>query len=163
MTEYTTLISTNIGHVKVSATDRGISSISFISDTDVPSYSYTNTEDAPRSMSDCVRQLEEYFEGKRREFTDLPLIMRGTDFQQAVWEYTMTIPFGETVSYGMLAASIGDKDAGRAVGSALGRNQLGIIIPCHRIIASSGDIGGFGWGVERKKWLLNHEKSPKLS
>lgn len=151
-------IQTAIGILRIDATDRGIANISFVDAADVTPYSHTETGDQPHWMSDCKRQLEEYFEGTRMSFTDLPLIMRGTDFQQAVWEYAMTIPFGETVSYGTLAASIGDEDAARAVGSALGRNHLGIVIPCHRIITSSGDLGGFGWGVERKKWLLTHEQ-----
>lgn len=152
MQEYLSTLKTAIGTLCITATDKGISSIVFGEEEARPS------EDQPRFMNDCMEQLREYFEGTRKTFSSLPLVMRGTDFQQSVWEWTMDIPYGGTVSYGALAEAIGEASAARAVGSALGRNQLGIIVPCHRIVsAAKDDIGGFAWGLERKEWLLKHE------
>ena len=100
-----------------------------------------------------IRQLEEYFDGKRKEF-DLPLILEGTEFQLLVWRNLQKIPYGETVSYGQLARRIGSPEAARAVGLANGSNPIPIIIPCHRVIGSNGDLTGFGGGLPVKKKLL---------
>ena len=102
-------------------------------------------------------QLADYFTGNRHIF-DLPLDMRGTDFQQQVWRALLTIPFGETRSYGQLAAEIGRPTASRAVGAANGRNPLSIVAPCHRVIGSTGALTGFAGGMETKLWLLEHER-----
>ena len=103
------------------------------------------------------RQLGEYFAGTRTEF-DLPLAPRGTQFQLAVWAELTCIPFGKTVSYGDVALALGKSlVASRAVGLANGRNPISIIIPCHRVIGADGSMTGYGWGVERKEWLLRHE------
>jgi methylated-DNA-[protein]-cysteine S-methyltransferase len=101
-------------------------------------------------------QLEEYFAGERQQF-DLPLDLRGTEFQQRVWTALQRIPHGETCSYLDIARSLGDNQATRAVGAANGRNPLPIIVPCHRVIAANGALTGFGGGIERKRWLLAHE------
>ncbi len=102
-------------------------------------------------------QLAEYFAARRREF-DLPLAPRGTPFQLAVWTQLTRIPYGTTVSYGDIAAALGKSPAAsRAVGLANGRNPISIIVPCHRVIGADGSLTGFGWGVERKEWLLRHE------
>ncbi len=108
----------------------------------------------------AVQQLKEYFAGQRTEF-DLPLAMAGTEFQQAVWAGLREIPYGETVSYGQLADRIGRPRAVRAVGLANGRNPVSIIVPCHRVVGSSGDLTGYGGGLERKRFLLDLE-SPTL-
>ncbi|MGC0772757.1 MAG: methylated-DNA--[protein]-cysteine S-methyltransferase [Candidatus Acidiferrum sp.] len=100
-----------------------------------------------------IRQLEEYFDGKRKEF-ELPLILEGTEFQLLVWRNLQKIPYGETVSYGQLARRIGRPEAARAVGLANGSNPIPIIIPCHRVIGSKGDLTGFGGGLPVKKKLL---------
>ncbi|MCK4311314.1 MAG: methylated-DNA--[protein]-cysteine S-methyltransferase [Candidatus Cloacimonetes bacterium] len=102
-------------------------------------------------------QLDEYFRGKRKKF-ELPLFMPGTDFQKRVWERLLDIPFGETISYQELAERIGDKKKARAVGSANGKNPIPIIVPCHRVIAKDGSLGGFGGGVPIKRYLLELEK-----
>jgi methylated-DNA-[protein]-cysteine S-methyltransferase len=102
-------------------------------------------------------QLAEYFAGSRKEF-DVPLAPRGTPFQLAVWAELTRIPFGSTVSYGEVAAALGKSPvASRAVGLANGRNPISIIVPCHRVIGADGSLTGYGWGVDRKEWLLRHE------
>lgn len=106
----------------------------------------------------AVSQLEEYFAGKRQIF-DLPLMQAGTAFQQKAWDYMLTIPYGKTVSYKQEAEAIGKAKACRAVGSANGKNQIPIIIPCHRVINENGGLGGYAYGLEIKKFLLNLERS----
>ena len=101
-------------------------------------------------------QLNEYFAGKRTTF-DLPLEPTGTDFQLSVWELLRKIPYGVTTSYGALARRLGDPGASRAVGAANGANPIPIIVPCHRVVGSRGELTGFGGGIERKRWLLEHE------
>jgi methylated-DNA-[protein]-cysteine S-methyltransferase len=101
-------------------------------------------------------QLEAYFAGDLTAF-DLPLAPRGTSFQQRVWAALVEIPFGETVSYGSLATRLGRPGAARAVGLANGSNPISIIIPCHRVIGSDGRLTGYGGGIDRKAWLLDHE------
>lgn len=98
-------------------------------------------------------QLEEYFSGRRRRF-DLPLKLSGTDFQRQVWETLAEIPYGSTISYAELAAMVGRPAAFRAVGQANGANPLPIVLPCHRVVASGGRIGGYGGGLEMKRRLL---------
>jgi methylated-DNA-[protein]-cysteine S-methyltransferase len=103
------------------------------------------------------QQLTAYFAGGLTEF-DLPLQMPGTAFQQQVWSALKTIDYGTTISYGELAQQIGQPKASRAVGLANGRNPVSIIVPCHRVIGANGKLTGYGGGVERKQWLLNHER-----
>jgi methylated-DNA-[protein]-cysteine S-methyltransferase len=108
-------------------------------------------------MLDAARtQLDEYFAGARLEF-DLPLDAQGTPFQRRVWTALAEIPFGQTISYAELARRVGDVKAVRAVGAANGRNPIPIIVPCHRVIGANGSLVGFGGGLERKQWLLEHE------
>ena len=102
------------------------------------------------------RQLTVYFEGRLREF-DLPLLMQGTEFQQRVWEELKKIPYGTTITYRELAQRIGNQNGSRAVGLANGRNPISIIVPCHRVIGTNGQLTGYGGGIERKRWLLDHE------
>ena len=102
------------------------------------------------------RQLAGYFAGELREFT-LPLETPGTEFQRRVWGALVKIPFGETCSYGDLAERIGSVGGQRAVGAANGANRVAIVVPCHRVIESGGGLRGYGGGLERKRWLLEHE------
>jgi AraC family transcriptional regulator of adaptative response/methylated-DNA-[protein]-cysteine methyltransferase len=104
-----------------------------------------------------VNQLSDYFEGNRKEF-DIPLIMTGTDFQRSVWERLLKIPYGETRSYQELANELGNAKSVRAVGTANGFNKMSIVIPCHRVIGSNGHLVGYGGGLKRKRWLLDHER-----
>lgn len=108
-------------------------------------------------FTDAVRELVEYFAGRRTGF-DLPLAPRGTTFQQAVWRELRAIPFGATTSYGKIAADLGlAPGASRAVGAAVGRNPLSVVVPCHRVVGASGALTGYAGGLERKVWLLEHE------
>ena len=103
-------------------------------------------------------ELEEYFEGRRHTF-DIPLAPNGTDFQRSVWRALTAIPYGQTISYAELARRVGNEAAVRAVGAANGRNPIPVIVPCHRVIGSDGSLTGFGGGLPRKKWLLQHERA----
>jgi methylated-DNA-[protein]-cysteine S-methyltransferase len=102
-------------------------------------------------------QLKAYFAGKLREF-ELKLRGEGSAFQRSVWKALCNIPFGETESYGGLAKRIGNANASRAVGLANGKNPIGIIVPCHRVVGANGSLTGYGGGLERKQWLLEHER-----
>lgn len=107
-------------------------------------------------LAGAAAQLEEYFAGGRTEF-DLPLAPEGTDFQRRVWAELVRIPYGETVSYGELARRLGNPTGSRAVGLANGRNPIGIVVPCHRVVGSGGDLTGYGGGLPRKRLLLDLE------
>lgn len=106
----------------------------------------------------CEAELTEYFEGKRREFT-FPIAQEGTEFQKKVWEELSNIPFGKTISYHELAVRLGDPKCIRAAGTANGRNNIAIVVPCHRVIGSDGSLTGYAGGVDKKEWLLRHEGS----
>lgn len=108
-------------------------------------------------VKECVKQIDEYFRGKRRDFF-LNLKPKGTDFQKSVWRQLEKIPYGETSSYGQIAETIGNPNACRAVGSANGKNPIAVIIPCHRVIGSDGSLTGYGGGLWRKRWLIGFEK-----
>lgn len=114
----------------------------------------------PEVLEDAVYQLREYFKGDRKTF-DLKLNPSGTDFQKKVWEALLEIPYGTTLSYLELSKRLGDVKAIRAVASANGRNPIWLVIPCHRIIGSNGDLIGYSAGLHRKKWLLEHESPMK--
>lgn len=113
-------------------------------------------------LREAVHQVNEYFYDGRRAF-ELPLDPVGTPFQQSVWLQLRAIPFGQTRSYGELARELGAPGSSRAVGMANGRNPLSIVVPCHRVIGVNGAMTGFGGGIERKVWLLHHEKEGVLS
>lgn len=112
-------------------------------------------------VAEATRQLREYFAAKRTGF-DLPLAPEGTVFQRAVWRQLQEIPYGETISYGELARRVGNPKASRAVGSANGANPLPIVIPCHRVIAGDGTLGGFGGGLPTKQILLALEQNASV-
>ncbi|GLU43114.1 methylated-DNA--[protein]-cysteine S-methyltransferase [Allomuricauda sp. NBRC 101325] len=114
----------------------------------------------PDVLNDAVTQFQEYFEGKRTDF-DLKLNPEGTDFQKKVWNALLEIPFGKTISYLELSKQLGDVKAIRAVASANGKNPLWIVVPCHRVIGTNGDLTGYAGGLHRKKWLLEHESPAK--
>jgi methylated-DNA-[protein]-cysteine S-methyltransferase len=104
------------------------------------------------------RWLDAYFAGVSADITDLPLDMRGADFERRVWQALTCIPPGTTTSYGAIATALGSIGASRAVGAANGANPIAIVVPCHRVIGASGRLTGYGGGLDRKTWLLNHEK-----
>ncbi|MHA2358177.1 MAG: methylated-DNA--[protein]-cysteine S-methyltransferase [Candidatus Heimdallarchaeaceae archaeon] len=118
----------------------------------------TESEEKPEILKKTLNQVEEYFQRKRENF-DLDFSLSGTDFQVKVWQELTRIPYGQVISYKELASRIKQQDAVRAVGNANGKNPISIIIPCHRVIGSDGDLVGYGGGIERKKWLLDFESN----
>lgn len=145
---------TPIGTAEIIGNEDGIQSISMLNEE------IETTTNIPSSLLDCVTQLDEYFAGKRSEFS-LKLNPQGTDFQKKVWNELLNIPFGKTRTYLEQTKQIGDPKAIRAVASANGKNPIGIIIPCHRVIGSDGSLTGYAGGIWRKKWLLDHESPVK--
>lgn len=113
-------------------------------------------DEAPAGVRQAAAELGEYFAGTRQVFT-VQLVMDGTAFERRVWDALLAIPCGETRSYGGIAQQLGAAGAQRAVGRANGRNRIAIIVPCHRVIDSNGKLHGYGGGLERKRWLLEHE------
>jgi methylated-DNA-[protein]-cysteine S-methyltransferase len=152
MSLHTTYYSSPIGQIEIKGNEEGISSLNFLEENK------KNAGKLHPSLKECVYQLEEYFNGIRKEF-GLKLNPQGTEFQKIVWNKLLVIPFGRTNSYLEISKQIGDANATRAVGNANGSNPIPIIVPCHRIIGSSGKLVGYSGGLWRKKWLLNHEKS----
>jgi methylated-DNA-[protein]-cysteine S-methyltransferase len=148
---YTTMESP-IGPLLLAGDRRGLRIVRFSAGRH-PKSSQRNWREDRAPFKEVIRQLDAYFEGKLQDF-DLPLVLDGTDFQLLVWRSLQKIPYGETVSYGQLAKRIGSPDAARAVGLANGSNPIPIIIPCHRVIGSNGDLTGFGGGLPVKKKLL---------
>ena len=147
----TIFIETPVGVLKIEGNKEGLSSVIFI-DTET----VTISQKIPEELKDVVLQLQEYFEGKRKDFI-LKLSPIGTDFQKRVWAQLQDIPFGNTTSYQQMANRLGDPKVIRAAASANGKNPISIIIPCHRVIGSDGSLTGYAGGLHRKKWLLEHE------
>jgi methylated-DNA-[protein]-cysteine S-methyltransferase len=112
----------------------------------------------PEILREAIKQFDEYFKGTRKEF-DLKCEMAGTEFQKSVWQALTTIPYGETWSYKQQAIAIGNEKASRAVGSANSKNLISIIIPCHRVVGSNKSLTGYAGGLDKKKWLLEHESA----
>lgn len=154
MEAYTAYYRSAIGLMEISGTKEEITSILFVHEERPES---AGAESSPAIQS-CIKQLEEYFAGKRTKFS-LKLQSSGTDFQKRVWNQLLNVPFGETATYKELAVSIGKEMAVRAVGSANGKNRLAIVVPCHRVIGSNRDLTGYEWELWRKEWLLTHERT----
>jgi len=149
--EYQACYVSPIGPLQISGTEKAITSLRFEEKKCKSDYPL------PVPLQDCLLQLDEYFKGKRKRFT-VKLHPQGTEFQKKVWNQLMSIPYAKTLSYKDVAQAIGNERAVRAVGGANGRNPIGILIPCHRVISHDGTLGGFGGGLRKKEWLLNHEK-----
>jgi len=151
------VIASPVGKLKLVASDKGLVAVLWESDDPkrVPLNDPLEEKSHPILVR-AARQLEEYFAGKRSSF-NLPLDMRGTPFQKNVWEALLAIPFGETRTYGELARRLGTPRAARAVGAASGRNPISIIVPCHRLIGSAGELTGFAGGLDAKARLLDLE------
>ena len=148
------IIKTPMGFAKLEGEDAGISSLTILNSN------VTVSDIIPEFLEDAVCQLNEYFEGERKEFS-LSLNPEGTEFQQRVWDKLLTIPYGKTTSYLQLSKDLGDVKAIRAVANANGKNPLWIIVPCHRVIGSDGSLTGYAGGLHRKQWLLEHESPYK--
>jgi methylated-DNA-[protein]-cysteine S-methyltransferase len=157
MNQYYKFVASPIGRLKLVASDHGL--IAILWDNDNPRrVRLSEPVECPEQpvLVRTERELEEYFAGKRNAFS-VPLDMRGTHFQRQVWEALLGIPFGETRTYGQLAKQLGNPNATRAVGAANGRNPIAIIVPCHRVIGSSGALTGFAGGLDAKAHLLRLE------
>jgi methylated-DNA-[protein]-cysteine S-methyltransferase len=152
-------IDSPVGPLTLAGKDGCLMHLLMVDQAHEPSHSGWERNDS--AFSDAVEQLEEYFGGERREF-ELDLDPVGTAFQRRVWEALQTIPYGETRSYGQIAEQIGSPGAVRAVGLANGRNPIGIIVPCHRVIGANGSLTGYGGGLDRKRILLDLERSASL-
>jgi len=150
-----TIMPSPVGDLTLTSDGNALTAVYF----DAPKYGPASTDgwirDDP-ALADVRRQLEEYFRGERTEF-DLALAPEGTEFQRTVWRALTDIPFATTTSYGAIASRIGKPSASRAVGAANGRNPISIVVPCHRVVGSAGDLTGYGGGLDRKRWLLDHE------
>ncbi|MAN28648.1 MULTISPECIES: methylated-DNA--[protein]-cysteine S-methyltransferase [Mesonia] len=143
-------IKTPLGIAEIEGDENGITKISVENDTEDISI------ETPSELKEASLQLQEYFEGKRKEF-NFKMNPKGTEFQQKVWQALLEIPYGKTTSYLELSKKLGDVKAIRAVASANGKNPLWIVVPCHRVIGSDGSLTGYAGGLWRKKWLLEHE------
>lgn len=150
-----TVVDSPYGPLTLVATDGVLSALYMTEQRHRPPQETFGEVDA-RPFGGVTDQLDEYFAGERTEF-DLPLRLHGTPFQRSVWEQLRTIPYGETRSYGQLADALGKSGASRAVGLANGKNPVGIIVPCHRVIGSTGSLTGYGGGLDRKQRLLVFE------
>ena len=148
-----TVISSPIGDLLATASNDGLTGLYTAEHVRKPR---PDGERADGPFAALAGQLEEYFAGQRRDF-DVPLALRGTDFQLRVWRELGRIPFGETVSYAQLATRLGSPRAVRAVGLANGRNPVSLVVPCHRVIGSDGALTGYAGGLAVKRWLLDHE------
>jgi methylated-DNA-[protein]-cysteine S-methyltransferase len=149
--QYKAYYDSPIGILEITGTEKAITGVHFVEKKIDPD------PVMPLPLKDCMKQLYEYFVGDRKEF-ELELHLEGTGFQKQVWNRLMKIPYGKTVSYKDIAAAIGNEKACRAVGSANGKNNIAIIIPCHRVVAHDGTLGGYGGGLGKKEWLLVHEQ-----
>lgn len=145
-----------LGLIRISGSDQFIAEICFIDNVQQPPSTKSSNQTPPALIKTAVQQLEEYFQGSRRIF-DIALLQEGTDFQQKVWHELGNINFGKTISYLELAKHLGDPKVIRAAASANGRNNIAIVVPCHRVIGSKSDLVGYSGGLWRKKWLLEHE------
>ena len=148
-----------VGPLTLAGRDGRLMHLRMVDQTYEPSHGGWERDDT--AFPDAVEQLEAYFGGERREF-DLELEPVGTNFQRRVWEALLTIPYGETRSYGQIAEKIGSPGASRGVGLANGHNPIGIIIPCHRVIGANGSLTGYGGGVDRKRALLELEQQVNI-
>ena len=153
METYEAYINSPIGTIHLQETDGFLVAANFMNEEKATSASFPT-----KLLADTATQFQNYFEGNIRSFSILPRSQQsGTPFQQSVWKEFCNIPFGKTVSYLQMAKNLGDEKCIRAAGTANGKNNLVIIVPCHRVIGSNGSLVGFAGGLWRKQWLLEHE------
>jgi AraC family transcriptional regulator of adaptative response/methylated-DNA-[protein]-cysteine methyltransferase len=161
----TEIIETPIGNMVAGSTEEGICLLEFTDrrmlNTEYKIISKYLKDDISEGhtihIENMKMELKEYFDGKRKTFT-APLVFTGTDFQKSVWNELLRIPFGSTRSYKRQAEALGDSSLVRAVANANGMNKISIVVPCHRVIGENGHLTGYGGGLWRKKWLIDHEK-----
>ena len=151
-----TVVDSPVGPLTLVATNGALTGLYMDQQRHLPPAGTFGAPDATL-FTEAIAQLQAYFAGQRSEFT-LPLALAGTPFQQRVWTALQDVPFGQTISYGQLAARIGQPGAARAVGLANGRNPVSIVVPCHRVVGSTGRLTGYGGGLQRKQYLLALEQ-----
>ncbi|CEJ74159.1 methylated-DNA--protein-cysteine methyltransferase [[Clostridium] sordellii] len=139
-----------IGILEIGTTEDELISILYVDEK------RKNTEQ-PEILKETIKQIQEYFNGTRKEF-DIKFKLKGTEFQEKVWNELTDIPYGDTVSYKYIATKIGNEKAVRAVGNTNGRNIINIVVPCHRVIGANKSLTGYGGGLDKKSWLLKHEE-----
>ncbi|MGI8600901.1 MAG: methylated-DNA--[protein]-cysteine S-methyltransferase [Chitinophagaceae bacterium] len=149
MNLFTSYYSSPIGLLQLQCSDKYIKSVFFVEEEQTTSQEH-------KLLQTCTKQLDEYFAGKRKKF-HIPLNQEGTDFQNIIWKLLFQISYGKTISYHQLAMQYGDLKAIRAVAGANGKNKIAIIIPCHRVIGSNQSLVGYAGGLNKKRWLLQHE------
>lgn len=149
---FTDYLDTPIGTIEVKASLQALESVIFVE--------AKGSANANEITALTCQQLAEYFQGERHEF-DLPLGLNGTEFQQSVWHELQQIAYAQTCSYKDVAMRVNNPKGVRAVGSANGKNPIAIVVPCHRVIANNGSLSGYAFGVDKKAWLLRHEKKNK--
>ena len=154
-TRYTWL-ETPLGPILLTAEGDALTRVAMGVSPEAVGTGWERVSSGPGVLAEACSQLGEYFAGTRTAF-DLPLAPVGTEFQQRVWAALQAIPFGETSTYLGIARTLGDANATRAVGAANGRNPIGIVVPCHRIVGADGSLTGYAGGLDRKRWLLRHE------
>jgi methylated-DNA-[protein]-cysteine S-methyltransferase len=148
---------TPLGQIILTFTARGLAALDFAKDDCEMSLAPAPSATLDTMIDAVVQELYDFFAGKPADFADLPLDLQGTPFQKKVWQELRRIPRGQAISYRQLAERIGSPKASRAVGQANGRNPIPIIIPCHRVIAADGSLGGYSSGLDKKRWLLKQE------
>ena len=151
-----TRLTTPLGELLLTASDTALTGVYFPTSHHVPPLHEVKRGPGGEVLALARQQLTEYFAAARTTF-DLPLDAAGSAFEQRVWDTLRTIPYGSTTTYGQLARRLGDVKATRAVGAANGKNPIPIIVPCHRVVGAKGELTGFGGGLDRKRWLLEHE------
>lgn len=140
-----------IGKVEVCTNDSYVLKVSFVEEEQT-------TLSKPEILIKALRQLKEYFSGERKQF-ELDFELEGTEFQKRAWTVLMDIPYGETITYKEMAIRLGNENAARAVGGANNKNKIAIFIPCHRVIGSNKKLVGYAGGLDKKEWLIKHEKN----
>jgi methylated-DNA-[protein]-cysteine S-methyltransferase len=151
---FATYYQSPVGLLKIAGTENFISEILFIDNIEKPHIDHKKK--LPLVIINCIEQLIQYFQGERR-FFDFAMNQNGTEFQKKVWNELLGIPFGKTISYLDLSRRLGDTKVIRAAASANGKNNIVIVVPCHRVIGSNHELIGYGGGIWRKRWLLEHE------
>jgi methylated-DNA-[protein]-cysteine S-methyltransferase len=146
-----------LGKLLLAATERGLCGVYFEEHKYFKGPQQWKRDDQHPLLQQTKSQLDEYFAHRRTAF-DMALDLRGTEFQQAVWRELMCLPFGSTVDYQTIAQRVANPKAVRAAGTAIGRNPVSIIVPCHRVVGASGDLSGYAGGLERKRYLLALEQ-----
>ena len=152
------LAETPVGPLRLSFTDRGLTALEFAGEEASPAPEHNAPPPRLKRFIDAAkREQTAYIQGVPTDFASLTLDPRGTPFQLRVWQELRRIPWGQTISYGELARRVGNPKASRAVGQANAVNPIPLIVPCHRVIAADGSLGGYSSGLDRKRWLLRHE------